>query len=78
MTISNARIQISFTEEEKKALNIVDLIFNKIKVKDPVAFLTAFVDGDWVYYDYDDVDSCVCYEFEDNKSDDYDPPEDDF
>ena len=76
MRISEARIKVSFTEEEMKALGIVDNIFNKIKVKDPMAFLTAFTDGDWVYYDRDDTDNYICYEFEDNKLDDYNPPED--
>lgn len=66
MTISEARIKVSFTEEEVKALGIVDNIFNEIRVKDPMAFLTAFIDGNWYYYDRDNTDNYICYEFEDN------------
>ena len=69
MTISQARFKVSFTEEEKKAINIVMDICDRAQAKDFMGFLSAFANGDWIYYDDDD----VAFEFEDNISKDYDP-----
>lgn len=69
MTIVDAKIKVSFTAEENRAFRIVRDIFEKLEVKDPMAFLTAYLDKDWIYYD-----DKMAFEFLDNQ---YDPSEDD-
>lgn len=69
MRIIDARIKVSFTTEEDRALRTVRDIFEKLKVKNPMAFLTAYLDKDWIYYDDENT-----FEFPDNQ---YDPSEDD-
>ena len=63
MRIIDARIKVSFTTEEDRALCTVRDILEKLKVKNPMAFLTAYFDKDWIYYDDDD----KTIEFLDNK-----------
>lgn len=62
MTIIDARTKVSFTSEEDKALCMVRDILEKLKVKNPMAFLTAYSDHDWIYYDDENA-----FEFLDNK-----------
>lgn len=64
MIIVDARIKVSFSTEEKKALHIVRDILEKLDIKNPMAFLTAYSDKDWVYYD-----DKTAFEFLDNTGD---------
>lgn len=64
MMIVDARIKVSFSTEEKKALRTVRDILEKLDVKNPMAFLTAYSDKDWVYYD-----DKATFEFLDNTGD---------
>ena len=61
MIIKDARIKVSFSTEEKRALRTVRDILEKLDVKNPMAFLTAYSDRDWVYYDDE-----TAFEFLDN------------
>jgi len=74
MTIEK-RIKIYLTEEEKKSLIIANDILNKLKIENPMCFLEAVCDGDWIYYDYDDDSECTAFEIRENNT--YDPSEDD-
>lgn len=51
MTITDARIKVSFDCDEEKALTIARNIIIKLQIKDVRGFLDAFVGCDWVYYD---------------------------
>ncbi len=64
MTIVDARIKVTFTKEEDRALREVADILEKLKVKNSMGFLTAYLDKDWSYYD-DDGNS---FEFPDNQN----------
>lgn len=69
MRIVDARIKVSFTTEEDRALRTTINILERLKVKNPMAFLVAYSDNDWIYYDDDE----TVIEFLDNNSE----PEDD-
>ena len=73
MTVEK-RIKVYLTEEEKGSLTIVNDILNKLKIENPMCFLEAICNGDWIYYDYDDDGECTAFEIG-KKS--YYPPEDD-
>ena len=75
MTVEK-RVKVCFTEEEKTTLIIAHVILNKLKLENPMCFLEALADGDWIYYDYDDDGECIAFEIGD-KNMRYDPPEDD-
>lgn len=66
MTVEK-RIKIYLTEEEKKSLTIANDILNKLKIGNPMCFLEAVCDGDWIYYDYDDGGECTAFEIGENK-----------
>ena len=51
MTITDARIKVSFDRDEEKALTIARNIIIKLQIKDVRGFLDAFVGCDWVFYD---------------------------
>lgn len=64
MTIVDARVKVSFTEEEDRALRDVADILETLKVKNAMGFLTAYLDKDWTYYD----DNGNAFEFPDNQN----------
>lgn len=62
MTIVDERTKVYFTKEEESAFRTVRDIFEKLEIKNPMAFLTAYLDKDWIYYD-----DGAAFEFLDNK-----------
>lgn len=63
MTIVDSRVKVSFTKEEDKALCEVANILEILKVKNPMGFLTAYLDKDWTYLDDE-----TTFEFPDNQN----------